>query len=165
MSTTIETSNRGNVPDFGFFGPDTRNIGMGEMPDMPLPEFCFNATEAVVKALPYCTPSQTEGIKRVVTQCENFLKSQNDDVMPILDNVVDREKLVYPANPFWVDTEKRTISIGETYEGIQIDKFAHFALRTFGGGLFGWGEGGVIPPSAIQGFRVIRDAVNRLERD
>lgn len=63
MSYEIETRNHGKVPEFGFWGPDTSRIMLGDLPAMTTPQFCKYATEAIVAVAPQANANQIEQIK------------------------------------------------------------------------------------------------------
>lgn len=67
MSFSIETKNRGNVSEFGFWGSDTTRIMLGELPSIPIGQFCRYATEAIVASLPLASVEQREAMKRMIT--------------------------------------------------------------------------------------------------
>lgn len=47
----MEIKGRGYVPEFGFLGPDTTKVMLGELPGMPTPQFSSYATKTIVEAL------------------------------------------------------------------------------------------------------------------
>ena len=100
----------------------------------------------------------------MVAECEVSLRLQNAGKMPVLDDVVSEDEGdSYKVSPFQLEARAKTISIGEAYQGVEIDDFASFMLGIFRGGINGWGQGKAIPPSVIQGFGVIKHATSKLQ--
>ncbi len=62
MSYELETKNLGKVPEFGFWGPDTTKIMLGELHGISTPQFCRYATDAIITALSLADGVQEEKI-------------------------------------------------------------------------------------------------------
>lgn len=71
MSSSIETRNRGQVPEFGFFANDTTRIMLGELPGILTGQFCKYATEAIVASLPLASAEQREKMIGMITFAVN----------------------------------------------------------------------------------------------
>ena len=51
MSRELETKNLGRVGNFGFWGPDTTRVMLGELPAIPTARFCIWSTQTMVSLL------------------------------------------------------------------------------------------------------------------
>lgn len=68
MSYKLETENRGGVPEFGFWGPDTTKVMLGDLPGMPTPQFCRYSVEAIITALSLADDIPKEEIRIAIRE-------------------------------------------------------------------------------------------------
>lgn len=66
MSYEMETRNRGEVRDWGFFSADTSRIRLGDAPAIELHQFCDYATESLIASVDKVLPAQRQEIAEVV---------------------------------------------------------------------------------------------------
>lgn len=148
---------------FGFIATRVSEVGMGEdLSPISISKFCRYAPETVVASLQRATPRELEIVKLCLEKygssfpAENIGKISSEDMF-----FQDENPKGYSVNPFWVNPLDNSISIGETYTGIAPEDFAYYTVRTLAGGWIGWGSGNV-PEEAIQGFNLIKNAVNKM---
>jgi len=68
MSYSIETLNRGRKDEFGFWGPDTTRVRLGELPPMSFSQFCDYASNTLIVSLEGATQTERENIAKIVDQ-------------------------------------------------------------------------------------------------
>ena len=65
------------MPEFGFLGPDTTKIMLGELPGMLTPQFCRYATEAIITALSSADAVLKEEVRRAIMESVEWLSQVN----------------------------------------------------------------------------------------
>lgn len=177
MSIELATLNRGGVPDFGFCGPDTTRVMLGDLPAMRLIEFCNFSVDALMAVIPFIEATKRSRIMdyvkwiaakhekmKIRPDYEVTVASTYSDEHPVifLGDAKQEEEFVsslnpagkividYTKNPFLV--QDGNINIGNIYL-VEPTHFAVLILSILHGGLAGWSKESGVPECADRNLR------------
>lgn len=156
MSYTLETINRGKVDGFGYHGPLITSVALGDIPRIPLDQFCDFGVKAMIKSWEHFPDGDKGAIIGALTSTEEEIRDFNRLVPKHakLLEVLTGPIVPYSENPIRVS--ERCVAIGERYL-VDHEQYVYFAKYVLDGGFFGWNNETGVPlpiPGAIS--RVLR---------
>ena len=158
MTRFLETENHGIVGEFGFYALHIGEVNMGELPPMPLDQFCEFSADTIHLMAKNLDGLEYNTIATHVQELGQRLNHMDERTSPLR---IDARP--YAANPFRVLTEDNVVNIGGTYD-VQYRAFTDFVLYVLGGGHVGWGEKG-IPKPATKSLKRILTAFEQRQKE
>ena len=104
MSYEMETRNRGEVRDWGFYSADTSRIRLGDAPAIELHQFCDFATEVLIASVDKVSPAQRQEIAEMV----QFMNSRVSDLK------IRPDENIIAEFPSFANVRKTELSEGES---------------------------------------------------
>lgn len=150
MSYVLETINGGKVGEFGYLGPLVTSVGLGELPRMPIDQFCDFGVAAMLTSWRYIKADQRMLMIASLNSAAQTLEGigpMRPEYLRFLEDLLSTQP--YSESPFKVGT--KGVDIGNHYL-VDHPDYALFAGYVLVGGSFGWNPSIGVPrpiPGAI----------------